>query len=245
MDEVQGAANGSSPPRWMSTSTTRIYGGISPGADIPASLHDGARLQHGGRTVPTDPRPLWRQIVRGVRETAYDKPAIFDPKAITAINYYNGRHAASPTGHVVHEPQRQVKLLHYKCLGVDYVCSKSRTLRRPPGEDIEAHTVCIIARPAQTAADHEAIQPMPVACRDSMRPMTAKMSSASGRAGRIAGRDCSIRPIYVTRTPMSARPRWIRSHITAHSDGVKRTSQSLLRPGLVSPRPMRTAVTVA
>jgi hypothetical protein len=109
---------------------------------------------------PTDPRPLWQQIVRGVRETAYDKPAIFDPQAITAINYYNGRHAASPTGHVVHEPQRQVKLLHYKSLGLDYVCSRNLSLSAGlQAEDIDAQYGAHYLRTRnQTEADLKALQ---------------------------------------------------------------------------------------
>lgn len=77
---------------------------------------------------PTDPRPLWRQIVRGARAPDYDKPAVFDPQAIVEINYRHGRHAADPTGRVTPEARRQVKLLHYKSLGLDYVCERNDTL---------------------------------------------------------------------------------------------------------------------
>lgn len=109
---------------------------------------------------PTDPRPLWQHVVRGARETAYDKPAIFDPQAVTEINYYNGRHAAAPTGHIVHEPQRQVKLLHYKSLGLDYVCARNESLAGGlQSEDIEArHGAHYLRNRAQTEADLRAIR---------------------------------------------------------------------------------------
>ncbi|MCJ2037164.1 glycosyltransferase family 2 protein [Methylobacterium sp. J-068] len=90
---------------------------------------------------PTGLRPLWQQVVRGVRETLYDKPAMFDPRAITAIDYDAGRHAASPTGQVVPEARPQVKLLHYKHLGLDHVHARNRVLAGPPnaagGDDAE------------------------------------------------------------------------------------------------------------
>lgn len=109
---------------------------------------------------PTDPRPLWQHVVRGAREFAYDKPAIFDPQAITEINYDNGRHAASPTGHVVHEPQRQVKLLHYKSLGLDYVCARNDALSIGlQADDIEAkHGAHYLRNRRQTEADLHAIR---------------------------------------------------------------------------------------
>lgn len=79
---------------------------------------------------PTDPRPLSEQVVRGLRDPIYDKPAIFDPRAIDSMNYEVGRHVANPTGNVVFEQNRQIKLLHFKNLGADYVESRNNLLSK-------------------------------------------------------------------------------------------------------------------
>ena len=81
-------------------------------------------------TFPTDPRPLCEQIVRGVRAPDFDKLAIFDPRAIISINYDVGRHAAAPTGRLSWEQNRQIKLLHYKNLGVDYLIERNGILSK-------------------------------------------------------------------------------------------------------------------
>src|SRR5260370_4673027 len=70
---------------------------------------------------PTEEKPLWQLITRGVRFLPLDKLAIFDPSAIQEMNYVGGRHEASPTGRVIWEERPQVKLLHYKRLRAAYV----------------------------------------------------------------------------------------------------------------------------
>ena len=72
--------------------------------------------------------PLTEQVTRGVRFAMFDKLAIFRPDQIQEINYGAGRHTAEPQGNVVFEPQPQVKLLHYKHLGADYVCDRNAVL---------------------------------------------------------------------------------------------------------------------
>ncbi|TGD95495.1 glycosyltransferase family 2 protein [Methylobacterium nonmethylotrophicum] len=109
---------------------------------------------------PTDPRPLWQQIVRGARATAYDKPAIFDPQAIDEINYGHGRHGASPSGRVAYEARRQVKLLHYKSLGLDHVCERNDILAQGLRKvDLaERHGEHYLRNRAETRADFETIR---------------------------------------------------------------------------------------
>jgi hypothetical protein len=63
-----------------------------------------------------------------VRAFTLDKMAVFDPNAIEEINYSAGRHVASPTGRLVFPPKREVKILHYKYLGLDYLVSRSADL---------------------------------------------------------------------------------------------------------------------
>lgn len=63
-----------------------------------------------------------------VRAFLQDKLAVFNPDAIDEINYTPGRHLAHPTGRVVFPEKRDVKLLHYKQLGLDYLLSRSKEL---------------------------------------------------------------------------------------------------------------------
>jgi glycosyl transferase family 2 len=78
---------------------------------------------------PSPELPLTESVTCGVREPFYDKLCIFDPNAIASPNYRLGRHTAAPTGHVQWPPQREVKLLHYKRLGVDYVARRYAQLK--------------------------------------------------------------------------------------------------------------------
>ena len=48
----------------------------------------------------------------------YSKVALFDPSAITEINYDAGRHHASPMGRVIAPANDELLLLHYKFLGL-------------------------------------------------------------------------------------------------------------------------------
>lgn len=64
-----------------------------------------------------------------VRSFILDKMAVFDPNAIEEINYRVGRHVASPTGRLIFPAQREVKVLHYKYLGLDYSMARSKDLR--------------------------------------------------------------------------------------------------------------------
>jgi hypothetical protein len=79
---------------------------------------------------PTGEKPLWQLVTRGVRSFPLDKCAIFNPSVIEEMNYSHGRHEASPTGRVIWEKQPQVRLLHYKRLGADYVSERNRILSR-------------------------------------------------------------------------------------------------------------------
>lgn len=104
---------------------------------------------------PSDPRPLWMHVTHGAREKLCDKPAIFDPNAIVETNYDHGRHLAAPQGNVKFEEFPQIKLLHYKSLGLEYVCDRNRTLAVGlKADDISEKTGSHYLRSdAQTAAN--------------------------------------------------------------------------------------------
>jgi hypothetical protein len=54
------------------------------------------------------------RIRHGAPMFGQDKRQLFDPNAITEIDYEPGRHACTPTGRVVEPDRPEVMLLHYK-----------------------------------------------------------------------------------------------------------------------------------
>lgn len=89
-------------------------------------------------TFPDVQTRLCDAVTQGMRWDRMDKSSIFDPNRIVDINYVGGRHIAAPTGEVVFPPHAEVKLLHYKYLGIDYVVKRTAQLK--PGlrkKDIE------------------------------------------------------------------------------------------------------------
>jgi hypothetical protein len=77
--------------------------------------------------APTD--SLVDAVRHGVRNPRLDKPGVFAPDAIADINYTPGRHQATPTGRVVVPVVRELRLLHYKHLGVEYVSERYAQLQ--------------------------------------------------------------------------------------------------------------------
>jgi hypothetical protein len=78
-----------------------------------------------GDTFPIGEVPLWQEISAGCRFGAdFDKLCIFDPDAISSVNFEAGRHSAAPEGRVVYPERTEVKLLHFKKLGVDYLTKR-------------------------------------------------------------------------------------------------------------------------
>ncbi len=65
----------------------------------------------------------------GARSNAYSKSCVFQPGAIREINFRAGRHRIRPRGHVVRPPKTELKLLHYKHLGEEYLVRRMAELR--------------------------------------------------------------------------------------------------------------------
>jgi hypothetical protein len=81
---------------------------------------------------------LSEKVRCGVRSVSLDKKAIFNPNEIDEINYCSGRHLAKPVGRSVFPREREVKLLHYKALGFDYLLDRTQQLRaRKTSFDLE------------------------------------------------------------------------------------------------------------
>lgn len=79
---------------------------------------------------PTTSGQVYEEIREGVQDEWYSKPAIFDPNAITEINYVPGAHSCNPTGRVVEDHAPDLKLLHFRFLGLEYVLPRFESRRR-------------------------------------------------------------------------------------------------------------------
>ena len=74
-------------------------------------------------TPPSGIAPIIQQIQMGKRAANYDKAALFRPDEVD-INYGDGCHNFYPTGNTKTVPDI-VKILHYKYLGIDYLCARN------------------------------------------------------------------------------------------------------------------------
>ena len=74
----------------------------------------------------------------GALWSMYSKASLFNPNAISEINYSIGRHRAAPTGRVVAPAKDALRLLHYKYLSFDWAYARHQQLRQGLGpKDIE------------------------------------------------------------------------------------------------------------
>ena len=70
--------------------------------------------------------PITEQVQRGVRVPMFDKCILFDPHAIVEINYKPGAHECYPWGRVKWYRNEEIKLLHYKNIGLDQLIERNR-----------------------------------------------------------------------------------------------------------------------
>lgn len=87
-----------------------------------------------GYEMVTDRFPLtagqiYDEVIDGVHDAWYSKPAVFDPNALDEINYEPGAHRCAPTGRVAEERSPDLKLLHYRFLGLEYVQARFAAMR--------------------------------------------------------------------------------------------------------------------
>jgi len=71
---------------------------------------------------------IYEEVRTGVPDAVYAKWIIFDPTAITKMNYVPGCHKAAPEGRVEKRTDPALKLLHAKYLGLDYVSARYKAL---------------------------------------------------------------------------------------------------------------------
>jgi hypothetical protein len=76
------------------------------------------------REFPEGKASLCQQVRTGARWARLDKPQLFSPDHVREINFESGRHTARPEGLVKCPDKTEVRLLHYKYLGLDYVSQR-------------------------------------------------------------------------------------------------------------------------
>jgi tetratricopeptide (TPR) repeat protein len=113
-------------------------------ADLLAALQEmkgyGATiLKPRGYQMISDETPdadqiLTERITRGARSYQFDKCVLFDPNAITEINYTIGAHSCEPEGNVIYHRTPSWKLLHYKFLSFEYVNQRNHILAKRQSE---------------------------------------------------------------------------------------------------------------
>lgn len=72
---------------------------------------------------------ITEQIKNGIVNEMFNKPIIFDPHKIVEINYLPGAHQAFPVGIVTKYSSKDLKLLHFKNLGIEHVLSRTHQYR--------------------------------------------------------------------------------------------------------------------
>jgi hypothetical protein len=79
--------------------------------------------------------PITKQVTRGIRTSKFDKCILFDPHAVVEINFEPGAHVCHPLGRIKSIAQGEVKLLHYKYLGVNWLIARSRQYAQRLSQD--------------------------------------------------------------------------------------------------------------
>ena len=87
----------------------------------------GVEMVH--ETFPNEDVRLCDTIRRGVPFGDQHKLCVFDPDAIDDVHFGMGRHRAAPTGRVRYPAIDELRLFHYKHLGLDYVLQRTAALK--------------------------------------------------------------------------------------------------------------------
>lgn len=81
---------------------------------------------------------LTDKVKRGIRVPMFDKCILFNPHAIVEINYKPGAHECYPWGRVKTYRGEDIKLLHYKNIGLEALLERNRSyVSRLSKENIE------------------------------------------------------------------------------------------------------------
>jgi hypothetical protein len=78
---------------------------------------------------PTPGQNLCKEYTIGAPCSRMMKPSIFNPNAITEINFSRGRHKAKPEGRVKIPDSDEMLLFHYKYMGLQQTYERHQMLR--------------------------------------------------------------------------------------------------------------------
>jgi dTDP-4-dehydrorhamnose 3,5-epimerase-like enzyme len=212
--------------------------------DMPAYLLECA--ERGVTAIPargfemvTDRFPegdgrLSATIGRGMRNPMLDKLSIFNPNAITETNFLVGRHGHSLEGRVVLADPVELRLLHFKYLGLDYLVRRLAELRtglraqdienkwgyqyfwdrneaESKFEQVRARAIEVLASPIEirVASSHQSIDGVVV------QPLKL-IKNERGRLMEVQRADDAVFPgfgqLYVTSTLPGVVKAWYRHH---------------------------------
>lgn len=77
------------------------------------------------------PKKSLLEITKGIKDNRHlGKCIIFNPNLIEEINYKTGCHKSYPTGQVIFYKKDDIKLLHYKCLELEFLINRFDILRK-------------------------------------------------------------------------------------------------------------------
>ena len=80
-------------------------------------------------SLPTSQGMIYDEIKSGVFNPFFCKPCIFNPNEVYEINYGSGCHRAKPAGKIIFDKSKDLKLLHYKYLGLEYVLKRQKLIK--------------------------------------------------------------------------------------------------------------------
>jgi len=78
---------------------------------------------------PSTQDQIYDEVRTGLRAEHMDKWVVFNPNAVRAMNYSVGCHGAKPEGTITFDGPSQLRLLHYRHLGLPYVLERYQQLR--------------------------------------------------------------------------------------------------------------------
>lgn len=83
---------------------------------------------------PSSDGMIFDEIRSGVYNPLFCKFSVFNPNLVREINYQPGCHQAHPSGKVVFDRNKGLKLLHYRFLGLEYVLKRHSACRERVSE---------------------------------------------------------------------------------------------------------------
>lgn len=97
-------------------------------------------------SFPNADRVITDQIKMGVEDQVFSKMAIIRPNRLFSTNYGYGSHSAAPAGrygqvriYEAHKNADDLKLLHYKNVGFDYLLERAQSTGQRLGSDTRIH----------------------------------------------------------------------------------------------------------